>query len=603
MSGGWTETLLRVNLTTGEITKEALNMDWARQYIGGRGLATRYLYEEGVATVDPLGPENKLILATGPLTGTGAPCGARYMVATKGPLTGAIAASNAGGMWPAELKFAGYDMIIFEGRAEKPVYLWIYNDQVELRDASHLWGKTTWETEDLIRAETDPEAKIAGIGPAGEKLVLFACVVNDKHRGAGRSGVGAVMGSKNLKAVAVRGTRGLKVADPEGFWQAALETLAKLKEAPITGQALPTYGTEVVMNVINEAGFLPTRNFQQGQFEGADKISGETLAETLLVRNKGCFACPISCGRVSHVPDPRYPGAYEGPEYEAAWALGADTGVSDLEAVTKANFLCNQYSMDPISMGATLAAAMEMYEKGILTEEQTGRPLRFGDAEALVEMVEATGKREGFGNELALGAKRLCEKYGHPELFMGVKGQEFPAYDGRGAQGIGLNYATSNRGACHVRGYTISAEVFGVPEKVDPFTTEGKAALDKLFQDVTAVVDSTGLCLFTTFAIGLPEVQALLETATRAGYTEENLLQAGERIWNLERLFNLKAGFTAADDTLPKRLLEEPIPAGPAKGRVNRLSEMLPEYYRARGWDENGVPTPEKLAELGLADL
>lgn len=603
MMGGWTGTLLRVNLTQGEIIKEAVNMDWAREYIGGRGLATRYLYEEGVATVEPLSPANKLILATGPLTGTGAPCGARYMVAAKGPLTGAIAASNAGGQWPAELKFAGYDMIIFEGQAEKPVYLWVYNDQVELRDASHLWGKTTWETEDLIHAETDPEAKIAGIGPAGEKQVLFACVVNDKHRGAGRSGVGAVMGSKNLKAVAVRGTRGLRVADPDGFWQAALDTLAKLKENAVTGGGLPTYGTEVVMNVINEAGFLPAHNFQQGQFEAANEIGGETLAETLLVRNRGCFACPIACGRVSHVPDPRYPGAYEGPEYEAAWALGADTGVSDLAAVTTANFLCNQYSMDPISMGATLAAAMEMYERGILTEEQTGRPLHFGDAEALVELVEATGRREGFGDELALGSRRLCEKYGHPEFFMGVKGQEFPAYDGRGAQGIGLNYATSNRGACHVRGYTISAEVFGVPEKMDPFTTEGKAALDKVLQDATAVVDSSGLCLFTTFAIGLPEMQALLETATQAGYTVDTLLEAGERIWNLERLFNLKAGFTAADDTLPKRLLEEPVPAGPAKGRVSRLSEMLPEYYRLRGWDENGVPTPDRLTALGLADL
>jgi len=600
---GWTGTLLRVNLTRGEVTREAVNMEWAREHIGGRGLATRYLYEEGVATVDPLSPANKLILATGPLTGTGAPCGARYMVVTKGPLTGAIAASNAGGQWPAELKFAGYDLIILEGRAEKPVYLWISNDQVELRDAGHLWGKTTWETEDLIRAETDAEAKIAGIGPAGEKQVLFACVVNDKHRGAGRSGVGAVMGAKNLKAVAVRGTRGVKVADPNGFWQAALETLAKLKASAVTGQALPTYGTEVVMNVINQAGFLPTRNFQQGQFEHADKISGEALAATLLVRNRGCFACPIACGRVSRIPDPRYPGAYEGPEYEAAWALGADTGVSDLTAVTKANFLCNQYSMDPISMGATLAAAMEMYERGILTDKETGRPLRFGDAQALVEMVEATGKREGFGNELALGAKRLCEKYGHPEFFMGVKGQEFPAYDARGAQGMGLNYATSNRGACHVRGYTIAAEVFGIPQKVEPSTTEGKAGLDKLFQDLTAVVDSSGLCLFTTFAIGLPEIQALLETATRAGYTQEDLLKAGERIWNLERLFNLRAGFTAADDTLPKRLLEEPIPAGPAKGQVNRLNEMLPEYYRLRGWDEQGVPTREKLAELGLAGV
>jgi len=278
-----------------------------------------------------------------------------------------------------------------------------------------------------------------------------------------------------------------------------------------------------------------------------------------------------------------------------------DTGISDLQAVIKANFLWNEYSMDPIKMGTTIAAAMEMFELGIITEKETGRPLRFGDAEAMVAMVDATGKGEGFGKELALGSKRLCEKYGHPEFFMGSKGQEFPAYNGRGAQGTGLNYATSNSGACHVRKYTIPAEVFGIPDKVDPFAVEGKAELDKLFQDITAVVDSSGLCLFTTFGIGLSEITALMEGAMKAGYNDENLLKAGERIWNLERLFNQKAGLTGSDDTLPKRILEEPIPAGPSKGKTNQLSELLTEYYKARGWDEKGVPTSKKLKELGLA--
>ena len=598
---GWIGKILRVNLSKNSWAVEDLNPDLAREFIGGRGLGTKMLYDEVDPKVDPFSPKNKLIMATGPLTGTFASAAGRYMVITKSPLTGGIASSNSGGYFGAELKFAGYDLIIFEGKAEKPVYLWVYNDKVEIRPADHLWGKTTHETEDLIRADTDPDVKIATIGPAGEKLVRFAGILNDKARAAGRSGVGAVMGSKNLKAVAVRGTRGVKVARADEFRKVALMVLEKIKASGTTSVGLPTYGTALLVNVINAAGILPTRNFQTGVFPTADKTGGESIRANIEIRNKACFACPIACGPVTEIKNPKFKGSGEGPEYETTWSLGACCGIDNLDAITKAHYICNEMGMDPISLGVTIAAAMEMYEKGYISFKETGAALNFGNAEALVEMTEKTGRREGFGDALAEGSMRMTEKYGHPELSMAVKGQEFPAYDGRGAQGMGLQYATSNRGACHVRGYMISPEILGVPVKLDPFATQEKAFWDIGFQNSTAVVDSVGICLFNTFAIGPDEVHALLVPATGMEYTKESMLQAGERIWNLERMFNLKAGLSRKDDTLPKRLLEEPLPEGGAKGQVVRLSEMLPEYYQLRGWDENGVPTKEKLKELSLA--
>jgi len=614
MIGGWTGTILRVNLTRGTIKKEPLRSDWARDYVGGRGLGARYLWEEGDPTVDPFSPKNRLLFVTGPLTGTNASCGARYMVVTKGPLTSTITTSNSGGHWGAELKFAGYDMIILEGRAPRPCYLWIHNDQVELRDAEHLWGKGVWETEETIREESGvPDAIVATIGPAGENLVRFAAILNDLHRAAGRSGVGAVMGSKLLKAIAVRGTGSVRVADPRTFMAASWAMKARLKASDVTAEGLPTYGTEVLVNVINEHGALPTRNHQVTVFEHAEEISGETLTETRLVANKACFACTIACGRVSQIPAeaagrymvatrPRnWRIAGEGVEYESAWAMGADCGVGDLDALIKANWLCNDLGLDTISFGATLAAAMELYEKGAVADELTGMPLRFGSAEALLTMAERTAYRQGFGDLLAEGSQRLTARFGHPEFFMGVRGQEFPAYDSRAIQGMGLGYATSNRGACHLKAYTVSAEILGIPKKMDPHTTEGKAEITKIFQDVASAVDSTGLCVFLTFGVGLEEMLPQLVAATGVPYTMDLLTQAGERTWNLERLWNERAGVGKSSDTLPKRILEEPIPSGPAKGQVNRLGEMLPEYYRLRGWTEDGTVTEAKRRELGLA--
>ncbi|GLI39903.1 aldehyde ferredoxin oxidoreductase family protein [Geobacter hydrogenophilus] len=600
MKNGWNGKVLRVNLSTRTCAIEDLNMAWAREYLGGRGLGSKYLTEEVAPETDPLSPDNKLILVTGPLTGTYGAANGRYMAVTKSPLTGTIASSNSGGYFPNELKFAGFDLVIIEGKADRPVYLKIHNQRAEVADATHLWGKSTNETEDMILREFHADAKVACIGPAGEKLVRFACIVNDKHRAAGRSGVGAVMGSKYLKAVAVRGTGGVGVADAPAFREAARETFRMLRSHPVTAEGLPALGTAVLMNVINQSGALPTRNFQSGTFEGAEEISGERLAQTYLKRNKGCMGCVIGCGRVTALSDPRWSGNGEGPEYETLWALGAACGIADLAAITKANYLCNEYGMDTITAGSTVACAMELYQQGLVTEAETGIPLTFGSGEALVRMFELIGTGEGFGARLGLGSWGLAESYGVPELSMTVKKLEFPAYDGRGIQGMALEYATSNRGACHVRGYMVSPEILGVPEKLDPQVTEGKAGWTKAFQDFTAVVDSAGICLFTTFAIGAPQVTNLLNTATGLNLSQDQVLAAGERVWNLERVFNLKAGISPSQDTLPPRLLQEPLPDGPMKGEVAKLGAMLPDYYRVRGWDEGGVPTAEKLATLGL---
>ncbi|MCL1836479.1 MAG: aldehyde ferredoxin oxidoreductase family protein [Treponema sp.] len=596
---GWTGTILRVNLTNGEIKKEHLNTADANAFVGARGLGTKIFCDEVSPKVDPLGPDNKLIFMTGPLTGTFAACGGRYEVVAKAPLTGTIGAANSGGHFGPELKFAGYDGIIIEGVSKKPVYLYINDDKVELRDAGKLWGKTTHEATDIINNEVSAEAKVACIGPAGENLVLFATVMNDKNRAAGRGGMGAVMGSKKLKAVAVRGTGGVNVAKHDDFIAAATDARAKLKAHPVAGTGLPAYGTNVLVNIINAAGALPTRNWRDGgEFAEADDIGGESLAKKFLIKNKGCFGCCIGCGRITKVTEGPFKSFGEGPEYEAAWAYGASCGVNDLAAICKANFLCNEYGMDPITLGATIACAMELAEKGLLTAKEIGRPLAFGDAEAIVALTELAGKNEGFGKELAKGSYRLAEKHGAPELSMSVKKQEMPAYDGRAAQGMGLEYATSNRGGCHVRGYMTSPELLGVPVKVDPLVTEGKAPLLKLFQDLTALIDSLGICLFTTFGLGLPEIAAQYRAAVGSSESDEDILLKGERVWNIEKQFNIQAG--VEKDTLPPRLLREALPSGAAKGKITELQTMLDEYYHVRGWDKGGAPTKEKLGALGL---
>ena len=598
---GWTGSILRVNLSKGEISREPTNLEQARLFIGARGLAAKYLSDEVCPNVDPLCAENKLIFAPGPLSGTFAPSMGRYNVVTKSPLTGAIAASNSGGSFGPELKFAGYDLLIVEGKAPSPVFIWIHNDQVEIRDAGFLWGKTVPETTDAAREATHPDAKVACIGPAGENLCLIANIMNERHRAAGRSGVGAVMGSKNLKAVAAIGTKSVEVADPDAFEQAVILARKRITENPISGTGLRMYGTNVFINILNQAGALPTRNFREGYFTKADKIGGESLATAQLVRSKGCYACVISCGRVTKVVNPAFAGEGEGPEYETVGGFGADCGIDNLDAITKANYLCNELGLDTISTASTISCAMDMFTDGILTSRETrGLEIHFGDADMMVKLVRMIGLREDFGDELADGSYRFAERYGHPEYSMSVKKQEMPAYDPRGVQGIGLGYATSNRGGCHVRGYTISPEVLGVPYKMEQHTTEGKADLVIAYQNLTAALDSTGSCLFTSFGIGADELAALLYSVTGISYTAAEFLKAGERIWNLERLWNIQVGMTAKDDTLPGRMLHDPIPSGPSKGEVNQLNKMLPEYYNLRGWNADGIPTEEKLKELEL---
>ena len=598
---GWIGTVLRIDLTSGAVTREALDRKLAREFIGARGLGGAIIRAEVDPKADALGPANKLVFATGPLTGTFAPSAGRYNVVTKGALNDSLAASNSGGVFGPEIKYAGYDAIIIEGKAKKPVYLWIKDAEVEIRDAADLWGHTVPDTTDLVRAVTDDDAKVACIGPAGEHLALVANIMNDMHRAAGRTGVGAVMGSKNLKAIAVLGTGAVQVADPERFKAAVMKARQLIFDHPVGGTGLPAYGTDVLVNILNQSGGLPTRNWQDAYFPTADKTGGESLAAKQLIRKKGCFSCIISCGRVTRVDAPGYEGIGEGPEYETAWAYGADCGVDDLDAITKANYLCNEYGMDTIATGSTIACAMELFQRGIITTADTdGVDLSFGNAAAIVEMTRKAGEGEGFGVKLAQGSYRLADGYGHPEYSMTAKKQEMPAYDARAIQGIGLNYATSNRGGCHVRGYTISHEILQSGGSADPHTPDEKAGLGIAFQNLTAALDATGACLFSTFGIAGDELTEMLSALTGEDFTVKEFLLVGERIWNQEKLWNIAAGFTKDDDTLPKRLLEEPIKSGASKGHVSKLGHMVPDYYAKRGWDENGVPTKAKLKELSL---
>lgn len=595
---GYRGTVVRINLSTGDIKKEALDMELAKQYVGGRGLAEKMFANEVDHKIEPFDADNKLFIAAGPLSGVQTvPTGGRYMVITKSPLTGTIASSNSGGRWGAELKFAGYDMVIVEGKAEKPVYISIVDDEVTIKDAAHLWGKMTSETTEILLKENNEKAKVLNIGPGGEKLSRIAAVMNDLDRAAGRSGVGAVMGSKNLKAIVVKGSSKPEVADKDKLKEVVKRVNEKIRENGVTGQGLPTYGTAVLVNIINENGVFPANNFQQSTFAKAEDISGETLADKYLVKRVGCYGCPIACGRHCKVDDIESGG----PEYETVWGYGADCGVSDLGAVIKANYWCNEVGLDTISASATIAAAMELYQRGLIKDDELdGLSLEFGNAEAVIEWTKRMGLREGLGDKMAEGSYRLGEMYGAPEYSMSVKKQELPAYDPRAIQGQGLAYATSNRGGCHVRAYLISPEILALPEKLDRFEANGKPEWVKIFQDLTAAIDSTGMCLFTSFAMNADDYADMINAVTGFDYDAASLLAAGDRIWNMEKLFNIDSGLGKADDTLPKRLLEEGIVDGPSKGSLSQLSEMLPKYYEVRGWDAEGVPTAEKLTELGI---
>ncbi|MEM0312735.1 MAG: aldehyde ferredoxin oxidoreductase family protein [Thermoplasmatales archaeon] len=598
MIGGFTGKILRVDLGTEEIRIEDTNMQWAREYIGGQGLATRYYIDEVDPKVDPYSPENELIFAPGPLTGTNAPTASRYMVVTKSPLTGTITRSNSGGYFGARLKHSGFDLIIFKGRARSPVYLYVSQGKAELKDATELWGKDVFETTDSILAKEKGGTSVACIGPAGENLVRFASIMNDKHRAAGRNGVGAVMGSKKLKAV-VAGTGSFpKIGNPDEYKSVLQEMLTKIRENPVTSQGLTQFGTEVLVNIINKSGIYSNNNSQQsGDDPLAEEVSGERLVETYLLHNQPCFACPIRCGRVVKYNERES----EGPEYESTWALGPNTGIHDFYTIIAANDNADRLGYDTISAGLTMSAAMELYSKGKIPDKDVGatKPV-FGNTSAVLEMSSKIAYRKDFGDALAEGSLRLASKYGDIDASISVKGQELAAYDPRGVWGMALEYATSNIGGSHMRAYTISNEILGVKPVSEPTELKGKAALVKYVQDFTEVMDCSGLCQFPSFALNFDDYMKLINAVTGFNYTADELLKAGERNWNLERIFNLKAGISPKDDTLPKRFLTEGIPKGPNKGKTVPLKPLLDDYYKERGWSPDGIPTKEKIEELGL---
>ena len=603
MLGGYIGKILRVDLTERRISTEKLDAEIAKKFIGGKGLGAKILYDSLKLGTDPLSPENILIFASGPLTATLAPTSARWAVVTKSPLTNIFLDCQVGGYFGAAMKLSGFDCIIMEGKADSPVYLWVHDGNAEILNAGDLWGKGCFETENTLKKRLGESAHVASIGPAGENLVRYACISVDKYRQAGRGGAGAVMGSKNLKAVAVRSASyKIEYADPEGFREAAKKALKVIREnsfIPLRRK----YGTPIWVAPVNKAALLPTRNFRTGVFEKAENISGETMRDKIVVKDGTCYNCIIQCWKYTHVESGKYKvDELAGPEYESIALLGSDCGVGSIEAVAHASMLCDDLGLDTISTGNSIAFAMECYERGLLTVEDTdGLELKFGNADAEIEMVKKIAYRKGLGNLLAEGVRRASKKIGDgsEKFAMHVKGLEIPGYDPRGAFGMALAYATSDRGACHQRAWTVRAEIEG---KLEPrFSTKGRARFVKETQDERAMCFSLVLCDFAPLEV--KHFVELLNKATGFNFTVEDYLKTGERIWNLTRLFNVREGITRKDDTLPPRFMEEPLLEGVTKGQVvtkEMLDEMLDEYYALRGWDKNGVPTEEKLKELGL---
>lgn len=609
--GGYMEKILRINLTTGEIAIESIDWNLATGFVGGRGYGAKLLYDELKANTDPLGPDNKLIFMTGPLTGTAAPTSGRFSVSTKSPVTGTVFDANSGGFFGVELKRAGYDGIIFEGMSNHPVYLKIFNGVASLHDASELWGLDTFATEDKLKQMVgDSMARVACIGIAGERLVKIAAIMNEKHRCAARGGVGAVMGSKKLKAIVVRGRAEIPLANRFAFMREVKQTISVLKGHPITGDGLARYGTAVLVHTINKAGIFPVRNYTTGFFDEAEKVSGEYMTKTILTGKKGCFACPIMCGRTTRVKTPS--GAMldtEGPEYESVWALGPNCGISDINSIAVANDLCNKLGVDTISMGQAAGFLMAAVDRSKVKPEDIGIQAKFGSSDALLKLIQMTSYREGIGNVLAEGTRSAGKVLNAEDCAIHVKGLELPAYDPRGVKGMALSYATSNRGGCHLRALMIVPEILSTPRYLNPNTYDGKAGLVMAMQDVFAVLDSLSLCKYTSMALFdtlafEPDAYArMLTTATGFYVDREEFFKIGERIYNVERLFNSREGLTRKDDYLPRRFLDVPMPDGPAKGQTIDMDRLLNEYYAVRGWDYNGIPSRKKVSQLGLKPL
>jgi aldehyde:ferredoxin oxidoreductase len=609
---GYMGRILRVDLSESRISEEPLSGEDCRLFLGGSGLATRYLFDEVPKGVDPLGPDNELIFMTGPLTGTESPSAGRYCVVTKSPLTGFWGEANSGGSWGVYLKNAGFDGVIFKGISPKPVYLVIDNGKAELRDAQHLWGKGVAETDKLIKEDLGEDFNVACIGIAGENMVRYAAIINDVHRAAGRCGVGMVMGSKRLKAVVAGGTHEIKIARKDVFSETSKRNYDLVNESMLK-ITLETYGTAMVTDLVNVRGGFPTRNWQTGVCPDIDKISGITLEGTLLVDRKHCYACPISCCRVSVVRSGPYACKGEGPEFESIGAFGGMCALESLEAVTLAHNLCDDYGLDVVSTGSTIAFAIECFEKGILTAADTGGlALKFGDADVVIELIHKIAGREGIGDLLAEGTKRVAQKLdkGAERFAMNVKGLELPAYDPRAAKICGLAFATANRGGDHITAYIEGPAFMDIPflcvenSRIEDTMIENpaEARVVKDLEDALTVFDCVGTCKFMGMALPAEDWADMIADCVGWDLTVSDFRKAGERVYNLARAFSVREGLTRADDTLPKRLLEDPLPEGAAEGhRIERLDESLDAYYGCRGWDpKTGRPTADKLRDLGL---
>jgi len=588
---------LIVNLSKNSSTTKSISDKTIKSYLGGRGLAGKLFVDdvESKINLDPLSEENELVFATGILTGTIVPTSGRLALVTKSPLTNTIFFSNTGGYFAPDMKKSGYDALIIRGKASTPQYLVINGENIEIKDASKLWGLNTRETLNELKKFEGEKIHILVIGPAGENLVSFASIMNDgDHRAFGRGGVGAVMGSKNLKAIVVKKqTKKIPVANAELLKKLVKPAMDKIKLVPITRAALPMFGTASLVNLINEIGMLPTRNFQEGYDERAEQISGEEIRKSILQESEGCFNCPIRCGRMTKVG-----GSHgKGPEYESL-LLGTNTGIYDLEAVTKANYECNLLGLDTITTAGTISCAMELVEKGILPEPD----IKFGNKDILVPLIRKIANKKGIGAELAEGSRKFAEKYNHPEFSMSVKGLELPAYDPRGAYGHALGYATSNRGGCHLTGYLAAMEIFAAPKKIARHSTAGKSDLLVLKQHQSAIEDRLVVCAFAGWAVDMDFYTRFLKAVTGLEDTFDvtQLMKIGERIYNLERMYNIREGLSPSEDTLPKRFLEENLEAGYRKNPKVPLEQMLKDYYNVRKWDERGIPTPKKIKELDL---
>jgi aldehyde:ferredoxin oxidoreductase len=604
---GWTGNCLRVNLTESNYQFEEVPLKLMEKFLGGRGLGVKLLSDEIDPLVDPLSRDNKIIFISGPMVGTGAVTGASCNVVTKSALSGTVACAKIRGHFGAELKFAGFDMIIVEGKAESPVVLSILDDNVSIQPALEFWGRSTSETETLFKKNLNDkwltrETYLLSIGPAGEKLVPLANIINDGFLSVGGAGIGAVMGSKNLKAIAVRGSHSVTVADGNRFVQVVTTLINKLNSSPLTSQSMTSWGSAFFVDLCYQKGILPLKNFQGSAF-GESRIGLiETLSNTFTLRSRGCFSCPIACIKKTDVKNPLFKGKGMAPTYLAIGALGHNCGITDLTTIGMANMICAEMGLDPLAAGGTIATAMELEEKGIVSEDTLKLELKFGQGKDLLQALTLIATKKGHARRIGQGAKAMAEEYGNPQLFMGVKGIPMAPFDPRAIQGMGLHFATSNFGPHHLYAYTFIEEILNVHSQMDPWTTQGKPELVKRYQDTAAVMDSLGLCNWPLMGLKLNNFVPMVNSCLGTDFRVDDLIMIGERIWNLERVFNKKGGFGPDNDKLPERFFKEPIPDGPAAGQVSRVDQMLGEYYHLRGWSETGEPRPETLKALDLEE-